>query len=62
MRVKVDPDLCISCGACVSTCPEVFAWGDDDKAMAKEREVPTDLEQSAHEAVEGCPTAAIEEE
>ncbi len=62
MKVEVFDDLCISCGACINTCPDVFEWGDDDKAIAKVSEVPKDKEQCAHEAVEGCPTAAIKEE
>ncbi|MDN5292977.1 MAG: ferredoxin [Eubacteriales bacterium] len=62
MRVEVINDLCISCGACINTCPEVFEWGPDDKAVAKVNPVPSGLEAEAHEAVEGCPTAAIKEE
>ncbi|ADG83213.1 4Fe-4S ferredoxin [Thermincola ferriacetica] len=62
MKVKVYEDLCVSCGQCISICPDVFEWGDDDKAVAKIEEVPADQESLAHEAVEGCPTAAIKEE
>ena len=32
--MEVDQDLCISCGACIDICPEVFTWNDDDKAEA----------------------------
>ena len=35
MKVVVDPDLCIECGACIDTCPEVFDWNDEGKAEAK---------------------------
>ncbi len=62
MKVKVDPDECIECGACIDTCPEVFDWDDDGKAHAIVDEVPADVEDDAHEAVESCPTAAISEE
>ncbi|MGQ9557318.1 MAG: ferredoxin [Desulfurispora sp.] len=62
MRVAVDQDLCISCGACIDTCPEVFDWNSDDKAQATVSEVPAELEDQAHEAVENCPTNAIKEE
>lgn len=62
MKVEVVDDLCISCGACISICPEVFDWGGDDKAVAKTPDVPQGQESQAHEAVEGCPTAAIKEE
>ena len=62
MKVKVDPDECIECGACIDTCPDVFDWDDDNKAHAIVEEVPAELEDDAHEAVESCPTAAISEE
>ncbi|MGB9802182.1 ferredoxin [Desulfofundulus sp.] len=61
MRVEVDQDLCISCGTCVDTCPEVFEWNDEDKAHVIVDEVPPELEDQAHEAVESCPTNAISE-
>ncbi|OAT85481.1 ferredoxin [Desulfotomaculum copahuensis] len=61
MRVTVDQDLCISCGSCVDTCPEVFDWNGDDKAQAIVDEVPGELEDQAHEAVENCPVNAIAE-
>jgi len=59
MKAQVDPDLCIACGLCVSTCPEVFDWDDDGKARAKDETIPSELEASAQEAAEGCPTEAI---
>jgi len=62
MKVEVFDDLCISCGECISLCPNIFEWGDNDKAIAKVNDVPQGVEQLAHEAVEGCPTAAIKEE
>jgi len=62
MRVEVDQELCISCGTCIDACPEVFEWNDDDKAHTILEEVPSDLEEQAHEAVENCPTEAISED
>ena len=59
MKVKVDPDLCIACGLCISTCPEVFDW-DDEKAKAISEDVPEAHESCAQEAADGCPTSAIE--
>ncbi|AEF94447.1 4Fe-4S ferredoxin iron-sulfur binding domain-containing protein [Desulfotomaculum nigrificans CO-1-SRB] len=59
MKASVDQDLCISCGACIDTCPEVFDWNEDDKAHAKVDEVPEAHEDAAKEAAEGCPTEAI---
>ena len=61
MEVEVDQELCISCGLCINTCPNVFEWNDAQKAVAVAGEVPKDEESAAHEAVEGCPTTAIME-
>jgi len=59
LHVEVDQDLCISCGACIDTCPEVFEWNNDEKAQAVKNEVPAELEELASEAAESCPTDAI---
>lgn len=59
MKASVDPDLCISCGACIDTCPEVFDWNDEEKAQSIVDEIPDDQEDLAKEAAEGCPTDAI---
>ncbi|NLK52344.1 MAG: ferredoxin [Syntrophomonadaceae bacterium] len=61
MQVLVDPDLCIECGACIDTCPEVFDWDDEGKAHVMVKEVPTEVESTCQEAVESCPTEAIKE-
>jgi len=62
MKVSVDPERCISCGLCISLCPDVFDWNDDDKAYAIVYAVPADQQECAHEAVESCPTEAIRAE
>lgn len=61
MKMEVDQDLCISCGACVDTCPEVFDWNDEDKAHVLVEEIQAELEDQAQEAAENCPTNAIRE-
>lgn len=60
MDVNVNQDLCISCGLCVSSCPEVFSWNDDEKAQAVSERVDADMEDCVREAADGCPTDAIE--
>ena len=61
LKAHVDQDLCISCGLCISTCEDVFHWNDDEKAEAIEEEVSAELEDSVREAIENCPTEAIQE-
>lgn len=58
MKAMVDHELCIGCALCESICPEVFEMGDDGLAHVI-GEVTPDLEDSAEEARESCPTEAI---
>ncbi|CAB1254267.1 ferredoxin [Clostridium sp. MT-14] len=59
MKAVVDKDVCISCGLCPSTCPEVFEMDEDGKAVAITGEVPEESQGSAKEAEENCPVSAI---
>ncbi len=62
MKLKVDENLCISCGYCVGVCPEVFEFPDDEApSHVKVDVVPKEYEETANEAKEGCPTEAIKE-
>ena len=60
MFATVDKDACIGCGACPDICPEIFKMEvDDGLAEAYKNPVPSELEESAKEAAEVCPTEAI---
>ncbi|HBC95252.1 MAG TPA: ferredoxin [Clostridium sp.] len=59
MKAVVDKDVCVGCGLCPSTCPEVFKMDDDGKAVAITGEVPEEVQDSAKEAEENCPVSAI---
>lgn len=61
MKVKVNSDSCIGCGACAAICEDVFEINDSGLSEAKVEVVPEDKEEAAREAMESCPTAAIEE-
>lgn len=59
MKVTVDKNACISCGLCIELCPDVFEWDDEDKASARQEEVPSVSESCAQDAAEQCPVDAI---
>ena len=58
MKAKVDADLCIGCGLCESTCPEVFKM-EGDKAVVIGSAVPKGVEETCKKAAEDCPVTAI---
>ena len=61
MKVKVDKDTCIGCGACQAICDKVFEINDDGISEVKVKEVSEDLEQDVKDAIESCPVSAISE-
>jgi len=58
MHFLVNQDLCIGCGACESTCPEVFELV-DDKSQVKLDPVPEKFQADALSAENDCPVEAI---
>jgi len=52
-------DDCISCGACVDVCPEIFDIRNGEKAFTKVDTVPDELLNEAREACHACPVDAI---
>ena len=63
MKVKVNKDACIGCGACQSLCDQVFEIEDDGLSSTKKEEVTDEQEKDdVREAAESCPTGAIEVE
>jgi len=59
MKAIVDRDLCIQCGLCADTCPEVFAMMDDGYAHPIVEVIPHEEYDCVREAVDICPVTAI---
>jgi len=53
-------DGCISCGVCVSTCPEVFHFNSD--GIAEGGQVEDSNEEAAITARDECPVSVIDVE
>lgn len=58
MNAKVN-EGCISCGACVATCPEVFRFNDEGVAEAY-ADVVEENRQAAEAARDSCPVSVID--
>ena len=59
MKACVNEDSCISCGLCVMTCPEVFAFDEDGTAQAN-GVITDELFASVESARNACPVNAID--
>ena len=61
MKVKVNKEACIGCGACVAIADEVFEINDEGLSEVKVEANLEECKEKVQEAIESCPTAAIEE-
>jgi len=68
MKISIDQDECIECGACETACSEVFALKSGEKASIVEKyqtktpaegEVSDDLSDCVQEAADSCPVDVI---
>jgi ferredoxin len=55
MSIKVNKDICIGCGACISLCPSTFELNEEGKSEVISQ---SDLE-CAKNAAQSCPVQAI---
>lgn len=63
-KLIVDENVCIGCGFCCASNPEVFDMNDEDRAYTKET---IDMEtaqnkEELNDIMEGCPVGAIQTE
>lgn len=61
MKVIVDNERCIGCGACQAICPDVFEFDDEGIMQATDNKINDDLKEDVIDAIEGCPVDAIKE-
>lgn len=59
MNVSLDHENCISCGLCVTTCPEVFRFAEDGKAITDGDTVPSGCKDAVDQAAIACPVSVI---
>ena len=59
MKIKVNQEACIGCGACLAIAEDLFEMNEEGLSHAKVDTVPEDKKEQATEALESCPTGAI---
>ncbi|OIP24205.1 ferredoxin [bacterium CG2_30_37_16] len=57
MKITTDPNLCIGCGLCSSTCEEVFELKDGKSNVIKPEGCDCDCDLK--EVAQSCPVGAI---
>lgn len=57
-KLKVEQDLCIACGACMSIDEEDFKFDENGLSIEKKQIIDDDNEKAII-AMESCPTGAI---
>ena len=62
MKVIVNQEACIGCGACQAICEDVFELNDDGLSTVKVEEVSEENTEAVNDAKESCPTGAIDTE
>lgn len=63
MKIKVNRDACIGCGACPVIAPKLFELDEEGLSRALVDEATSDEDkENAKDASESCPTSAIEVE
>ncbi len=61
MKVKVNKEICIGCGACTQIAENVFEFGEDGLAEVKKeiKKIKEEDQEAIIDAKESCPVEAI---
>lgn len=59
MKITINEEACIGCGACHDICESVFDIGDNGLAFVKNDINIEDNKDDILDAIESCPTSAI---
>ncbi|MGV0772952.1 ferredoxin [Mycobacterium syngnathidarum] len=59
MRIEVNRERCEGNGVCVGIAPALFELDDEDYAIVKVDEIPSDHDELATQAIAECPRAAL---
>ena len=62
MKVKVNQEACIGCGACTAIAEDVFELNEEGLSQPKMTDVNEEEKDQVKEAADSCPTGAIEVE
>lgn len=61
MQIKIDKELCVGCGLCENTCPEVFKVTNNISEVQEDALTGTvEQNQLIQQASDECPVMAIE--
>ena len=59
VKVKVDSEGCISCGACVAICPAVFEFNEENKSIVKKQPETAEEIECVKQSEAACPVKVI---
>ena len=59
MRVVLNRDACIGCGACAALCEDIFEIDNEGLSKVIKEEVKDEEVELTRDAIESCPTGAI---
>lgn len=59
MKVVLNRDACIGCGACAALCEDIFEIDNEGLSKVIKEEVKDEEVELTRDAIESCPTGAI---